>query len=691
VSARSSIVSEPTTPPTRAEPLFDEDERRALRPLEQISPPAWAEKNRYLTRQQSKRSGPWRNANAPYLVAFMLLCVRRGVEILTILKHSQGGWSEAMRCVLGYFMHRTPDPVLLILPNREKGRQIVRDRIIPLVKDTPCLAELTTGRRYDEKSQQIELANGFVLRLGWSGSISSVASDPARVVICDERSKFEVDPKISIADSIEARTSTFDDPLVLNLSTPGADPDPTEELFNSANVKLYRFFACPHCGHVQRFTFDALRWEPHAKQVPDRIERATVVMRNRSAWIECENPRCKDSPTGGRIGEEFRRQIVNTGFWANESQSWKLHDDGREEGIWDHWRTVGMHAPAFMSLAPGHKLAKIAERFILAEGDPVKTAGVYNELFAEVYRPPTIGSATTSVFAAKCRPDSARGFIPAKPRLLPKWAGRLVMTVDTQKDHFYFVVRCFGAGGRSRRIHHGKASSFEELTALADESFYPYEDNVFAPMRVFMTGIDSAGGKMGLDHSRTDQVYRWCQLDPIRRKPLRGESEPKGDQPIRWRRVTYTPPDNKRSAYEVVLFLINVQHFQDLLASDITARIAIVDPQTGELSEDAADRWELNEEDDEEFNRHLSNMKKAIVKSRGRAVERWIPKTSGARHDYRDCEVYQIAFAHGPAQCLALPSFEQMQQMVLAAQHQPPNPTGVRTPDGRAFMVTRRK
>lgn len=686
----------PTTTATltaaATEALFPERVRRMWRWPEKITVPAWAERNRYLTRRQSSRPGPWRNDNAPCLIGYMLLLERPGVVMITVLKHSQGGWSEATRNFIGKKAHLEPDPMLVVLPDKDTGKGIVHHRIIPLFEDTKVLAELSTGRRWDKKNNELVLANGFTLRLGYSGSIASVAAHPAKTVLCDERSKFQSDGKISIADSIEARTSTYEQPLVINLSTPGADPDPTDELFNAAGVRLFYFVACPHCEREQRLTFDALEWAPKKEQEPDKNKRAASVVASRSAWLKCQNPRCAElHPAGqGRITDDQRQHAIRaTGFWADEDLTWRLYNDGREVGTWrPEWTRVGIHAPAFISLAPGHRLHKVVEKWILAEGDPVKLAGVYNELFAEVYRPVT-SLATSTIFEAKCRANRETGFTPPRAKLLPRWAARLVMTVDTQKDHFYFVVRAYGAGGRSRRIHHGKVTTFEELTALADAAFYSYEEDFLPPTRVYMTGIDSGGGKMGLEGSRTDAVYRWCLADPVRRKPLKGESEPRGDQPIRWRRVTYTPPNGQRNPYEVILWLINSQHYKDLLASDIEARIALVDAKTGEVAEDAADRWELNDVDDEEYNRQLANMKKAVVRLRGRAVERWIPKTTGARHDFHDCETYQEAMAHGPAQCMTLPTAEQLQKLARAPQT-PAQSGGIRMPDGRSFLATRR-
>jgi phage terminase large subunit GpA-like protein len=186
-------------------------ERAAWRPAERLLPAAWAERWRVLTRAQSARPGRWRNANAPYLAGLMDLCTRRGVEEITICKAAQVGVSEALRNLIGYMAHQQPDPLLLVLPDEQTGRRIVAQRILPLLRDTACLRDLFTPASRDVQLRHITLANGFTLRLGWSGSAASLAADPCRVVINDEVDKFqpwsgrEADP-ISLG---YARTQTY--------------------------------------------------------------------------------------------------------------------------------------------------------------------------------------------------------------------------------------------------------------------------------------------------------------------------------------------------------------------------------------------------------------------------------------------------------------------------------------------------
>src|SRR5512146_2151750 len=117
-------------------------ERRAWVPPRRAIPSEWAEANRVLGRGQSARTGRWRNENAPYGVGIMDACTIPGVEEITVQKAAQIGVSEFVRNVLGCFAENDPDPALITLPNKEKGEEIVSERLIPLFRDTPCLAAL---------------------------------------------------------------------------------------------------------------------------------------------------------------------------------------------------------------------------------------------------------------------------------------------------------------------------------------------------------------------------------------------------------------------------------------------------------------------------------------------------------------------------------------------------------------------
>lgn len=664
--------------------IWDGAERSAWDPPEEIRPSQWAASNRVLTRRQSSRPGPWKNENAPVLVGIMDLCVRPQIRELWIKKAAQIGVSEAIRNVIGHGAEREPDPMLLVLPDEKAGRKIVGKRIIPLFEDTPCLASLLTGRKRDAKLTSILLVNGFELQLAWSGSASSLASDPIRRCVLDEVDKYVQfsGREASPVDLARVRTRTYEErglSLIVALSTPTTRAGLIHAGWEACSIKLWYYVPCPHCGTFQRLVFDRLRWEPF-KELPKESDRAERIRTRHAAWYLCAQKSCEK-----RIVEKDRRAMLMAGYWGDAYGKWKLFYDGREEGKFPEGTRVGIQVSALYDLST--TFASAAAEGVEAGKDPIKLMHHRNSTQAEVFEQP-VNTPTVNQFAAKCRPDPESQFVPAKAMTVPKWASRLVMTVDTQKDYFFFVVRAYGFRYRSQRIHHGRVTSFEELAQLFDNGYYPYEGETYSPIRCHMMGIDSGGGSFGepiLDRSRTEEVYQFCLDSPIRRKPLKGASKP-SDQPVRLRKVTYTPPNSARNPYEVWLLLIDTGYFQDQLAHYSGLTTSQIDLETGEVDE--VGFWALNDRDDGEYNAHLAGMHKVRI---GRGLEeRWVPKVTGSRIDYRDCEVYQLAMAHGPAQCGLLPSPQQMQEQLLAERNARQS-TGLLTPDGRPFLATHRK
>ena len=173
--------------PATSHEVWNEREREAWRIPKPIRPSEWAEKYRYLFK--SSIPGPYRNANAPYLRGIMDISSRPGCVQVNIMKAAQIGVSEAGRNLLGYWAHMDPDPVGLTLPDRIKGRKIIKSDILPLFKQTPVLRKRLDSEARDALIETISLNNGFQLDLMWSGSATSTASNPERRIINDEDRK----------------------------------------------------------------------------------------------------------------------------------------------------------------------------------------------------------------------------------------------------------------------------------------------------------------------------------------------------------------------------------------------------------------------------------------------------------------------------------------------------------------------
>ena len=678
--------------------IWSEAERSAWRPPERLRPSQWAQKNRWIKGGRSSRGGQWQNRRQPILAPLMDLCVRRGVRELWIQKCAQFGGSEALRNILAYLAHQRPCGVLWVMPNKPDGQKQIKKYLRPIFdgEDVPVLLPLKSESRSDNKLDNIRLVNGFDLQLAWGGSRSSMSAEPRRLVVLDEVDKFLPFTGVE-ANAVELarqRTHTFGRSALLIANSTPTTPDGTITRGREAcPIQLRYFVPCPHCGHVHTLDWDNLAFEKFRDQKePDgrpasAARRAALIRARGAAWMKCPSEECAK-----RIDETHKEAMLLAGFWGTPDQGWRLHYDGREEGEMPVGDAIGVQFSRLYDMAC--TWADVAAAFVGAEGDLSKLIDFYNGWLGEPFKD-LQARVELSVIERKCTPDPETGWTPARQKLLPPWVGRLLMTVDTQKDHFYYVVRGWGAGRRSIRVDHGIAHSFEHLEAI-EQTYFPYENDLLPARQVWCLGIDSGGGMSNTDPAdpgRTEQVIAWCNKLPLKRFALKGASRPMMDVIMPPRKVAYTPPGGKRPTMVYYLHFVDGLRARDLLAGMITAQVPLVDESTGEEI-GQQDLWLLNEINDPVYNRQVTNVQRVRERRKGRLVERWVEKTIGARHDYHDVEAYNLALAMGPGACHLLPSEKELLADARRLQErarEPARPRGHTSPDGRAYLANQRK
>lgn len=621
--------------PKKDDTIWSQAERYAWRVPPPMTVADWAEANRVLGPGQSSIPGAWRNVNAPYLIGLMNLPLHPRVREVWLQKAAQVGASEAVRNLIGYWAERDPDPALLILPDEKKGRRIIAKRIIPLFEETDCLRALHTGVRREQTLEAIELANRFSLALGWSGSGSSLKSDPIRYVIADEVDEFAAftGRNAGAIDMARKRVLTHRNwARVLGLSTPTTDETGIAHLIAECSIHLYYYVPCPHCGRYQRLTFDRLKWGrpdpagPHA--VLTRPQHAAWIKEHKAAWFECEH--CER-----RIENHQKNEAVRCGLWAVEkigpelqwvvdSGAGKVRTPGgqicapgdfTDEG-WPAGDRVGLRLPGWY--ARWVDTWQVAAERVLAGDDLAKLIDFYNQTCGQPFKA-QVARPHEAIFADKCGADA-----PAA-RVVPDWAALLVATIDVQMSRFYWVIRAWGHGHRSQRVDHGQAFAWDEIRQRCLVAAYPFADAGRPPLRVAMVGIDSG-------HKAHD-VYAFALQDLGRIKVLKGDKP--GRRPIRVSQISYQDPRRPRSPLHIYLHLLDVGYFKDLLAGMVRNKL-----------EDGSDQWLLNDAHDPDYDRQMASEQK-VLKRKGRSMPywRWEPVIDGAANHYWDCEVYQVAMA----------------------------------------------
>jgi len=180
-------------------------------------------------------------------------------EETVLMASAQVGKTLMLKAVLGYFIDQDPSPILVVQPTLEIGEAFSKDRLAPMVRDTPRLR----GKIADPKSRNSgntilhKVFPGGHLTIAGANSPASLASMPIRYVLCDEVDRFpwEVGQEGDPLGLIDERTKTFPRRKVLLVSTPTVKGSSRiEGEYEKSDMRQYHV-PCPHCGDYQ-----VLRW-----------------------------------------------------------------------------------------------------------------------------------------------------------------------------------------------------------------------------------------------------------------------------------------------------------------------------------------------------------------------------------------------------------------------------------------------
>lgn len=589
-------------------PVWSPSERAAWQPPPRQTVSEWADAHRILSaRKGSAEPGPWRTSRTPYLRGPQDAMGDPSLEVVVIVKPAQVGGSEACRNALAYWIDRDAGPAIIVYPSEAAAREQMRDRIGPMLGDTPQLAQYLPGDRNDVTSLELDLTS-MPVHAAWAGSAQALASRPARYVILDEVDKYppyagrDADP-ISLA---MARTRTYGHRRkVVIVSTPTTDKGAVWTEFEACADRRRYWVPCPRCGEFQILTRDRFRWQGYPEEpTPEEVELHGV-------YYECAH-------CAGRIEERERDHIVERGEWRQEPD---------ENGaIVEGSRRRGFQLSAFVATI-GVRWRDLIAKWFRVKGDPAALMEYVTQDLGEPFRD-LVKSVKDSALEAKKALGNPRGVVPT-------WAACVLLTADTQKDRFYWLARAWGAGERSQLVDLGVAKTFADLDALLVKK-WPLGTTP-QTMRATLMMIDSGGGtETDGGANRTDEVYRWAGKHADRVIPSKGvggNHDPLSTQDVRVGMHTYKRAGY--SAFKVRLAHLNTQRLKDILAGRINH-----EPEPGKPS-----IWELCDGLPPEYFDHLKAEHKIGIRKGLQWIERWVSRSHGRRNDYLDCEAYQIAAA----------------------------------------------
>jgi phage terminase large subunit GpA-like protein len=392
--------------------------RDGLTPDPLLSVSAWADQHRMLSSKASAEPGRWRTARTPYLREIMdCLSPASPIERVVFMKGAQVGGTECGSCWIGYVIHHAPGPMMAVWPTVETAKRASKQRIDPLIEESPVLAALIAPARSRDAGNTIlakEFRGGVLVMTGANSAVG-LRSMPVRYLFLDEVDGYPLDVEgegdaISLA---EARTRTFTRRKIFIVSTPTiAGASSIEREYEASDQRRY-FVPCPHCAHTQWLRFEQLRWER------GQPETVTYVCES------CEQPIAEHHKTAMLAQGQWRATATGAGRTAGFHLSSLYSPVG-----WRSWREIAAAWESAIDKTTGS--ASAIKTF--------KNTELGETWFEE-------GDAPDWQTLLERREDYRIGSVPRGGLLL-------VAGADVQKDRIEVSVWAFGRGKRAWLIEH---------------------------------------------------------------------------------------------------------------------------------------------------------------------------------------------------------------------------------------------
>jgi phage terminase large subunit GpA-like protein len=572
--------------------LYDEFYREGWRPDPDLTVSQWADTYRFLSSKGASEAGPWRTSRTPYLKGPMDdLSPSSPVQRVVLMFASQTGKTETGNNWLGYIMHFAPGPILAVQPTVDMAKRLSKQRIAPMIDETPALRGLVSAPRARDASNTMlvkEFRGGFLIMTG-SNSASALSSMPVRYLFLDEVDRYPTDVEEE-GDPVllaERRTNTFSRRKILLTSTPtikGLSRIETE--FKASDQRFY-FVPCPHCGHEQTLVWARIKWQKE---------------NTRDVWYDCEQ-------CAGRIEEHHKTAMLAAGHWRATAEA-------------ESHKTVGYHLNALYCPVGWRSWADIVGEFLDAKSNRERLKTWVNTVLAESFDDEYTSVLDSDNLASRCE------FYD--PMTAPEPVCLATAGVDVQDDRLAVVIRGWGAGEQSWLIYHTEiygdpalSNVWIQLKSLLQS---PIQHELGATLTPRIVAIDSGG-------HHTQQVYAFCRdhKRTLGAVAIKGQSQA-GKSPVG--RPVKVDLNYKGQAIKKGAELYPVG--SDTIKSTIYARLK---------SAEGEGQYHFYHGVGPEYFKQLTSERQIIRYRNGYPKKEWTKKSTD-RNEALDCEVYAYAALH---------------------------------------------
>lgn len=331
--------------------------RAAFRQPPRLTGTEWADRYRYLSPEASAEPGKYESSRAPYQREPLNAMCDPLIRKVVLMWPSQIGKTECICSAIGKRIHQHPGPMLVLQPTLEMAESWSKDRLAPMLRDTPVLRGLVKDPRSRDSGNTLlhkQFPSGHLTAVG-ANSPAGLASRPIRDLWADEIDRYplsagsEGDP-LGLASR---RTATFGNSKKVFISSPtikGASRIEAE--FLDSDQRRWQV-PCPHCNEYQELTWGGPSVSYGLKWDAGKPETAYYVCRS------------------GCVIDEMHKGAMNA------KGRWVAQNPGHA--------TAGFWTNALISPFDGSRWGKLAAEFLEVKRDPIRLRSFVNTVLCETW------------------------------------------------------------------------------------------------------------------------------------------------------------------------------------------------------------------------------------------------------------------------------------------------------------------
>ena len=461
----------------------------------------WGESKFRLPPEGADKPGPYNLDFAPYLWGIFAALDDDSVKEVVTQKAAQVGWTFGLVVFLGKLIDTLPCAIVVMFPKTDSAREFNDEKFEPSVLSTPALSrrmDVNKSRSKDNRALFKKFPGGF-LKMVSSGSIGSVKSTPAKVVIVEEPDDAvgNLKEQGSAITLLWERTKRIRNAKRVLGGTPSIDGlSKVQEHIKTSDRRVLPI-ECHDCGQTHVLDWENVTWleaddgtehEIYGTALPD------------SAVYTC--PCCGSAWSDYQRKMNIRRTVNEAREAGDPNCGWVAQAEFHGVAGFEELNEI-------YSCLPGAGVADLVRDFLKAEhkaaqGDETDRIVFVNSKLGRPYAYQD-DQADAETLRAKALEYSELNC----PR------GGLLVTVgiDVQHDRVAVVIRAWGRGEESWCLYWGEISASVSTSDINDPVYEELEALVFGGIphqigghiHASSVGIDSSDG------NTNDAVYSWVR------------------------------------------------------------------------------------------------------------------------------------------------------------------------------------